>query len=105
MVSYGGRAEIVDAVNKIRDERREMRDERGEIDEKTISDNLYTAGLPDPDLLIRTAYERRISNFLLWQIAYSEIYFTRTLWPDFGKSELIGAIEDFQLRQRRFGKI
>jgi undecaprenyl diphosphate synthase len=105
MVNYGGRAEITDAVNKIRDGRREMGDEKKPIDEMDISDNLYTAGIPDPDLLIRTAYERRISNFLLWQIAYSELYFTRTLWPDFDKDELMLAVADYQKRQRKFGKI
>jgi len=104
MVNYGGRAEIVDAVNKItgiRDKGSGVR----EINEKMISDNLYTAGLPDPDLLIRTAYERRVSNFMLWQIAYTELYFTKTLWPDFGKGELIKAIADYQERVRRFGRI
>ncbi len=105
MVNYGGRAEIADAVNKIRDGRRETGDEKAEIDEKDISNNLYTAGIPDPDLLIRTAYERRISNFMLWQIAYSELYFTRKLWPDFGREEIIKAIIDYQGRERRFGKI
>jgi len=102
-LSYGGRQEIMDSVRKIA-----VRVEKGgittsEITEGLITDSLYTAGMPEPDLLIRTSGEYRISNFLLWQIAYTEIYFTQSLWPDFGKDEYLTAIEDFQKRERRFG--
>jgi len=105
MVNYGGRAEIVDAVSKIVQQSEKGQIKSGEISEKVIENNLYTAGLPDPELLIRTAYERRISNFLLWQLAYTELYFTKTLWPDFDKTKLVDAIADFQKRNRKFGRI
>lgn len=98
MVSYGGRAEIVDAVKKMMDEGRRT------IDETGFGQYLYTKDIPDPDLLIRTASEMRVSNFLLWQIAYAEIYVTEVLWPDFRKKELLAAIEDYSRRERRFGK-
>jgi len=99
-INYGGRAELVDAVKMlIEDSRR--RDIV--IDEDAIAARLYTAGTPDPDLLIRTSGEMRISNFLLWQIAYSELYVTDTLWPDFNRTELLRAILDYQKRDRRFG--
>ena len=75
-----------------------------DIDETTLSDHLYTAGLPDPDVLIRTSGEMRISNFLLWQIAYSEIFITDTLWPDFTKEEYLSILDAYQRRERRFGK-
>src|ERR1700728_17949 len=101
-INYGGRAELVDAVKAlIADSRR--RDIV--IDEEAIAARLYTAGTPDPDLLIRTSGEMRISNFLLWQIAYSELYVTETLWPDFNRTELLRAILDYQKRDRRFGGI
>ena len=102
-LSYGGRQEIFDAIKKIshRIESKNLRSK--EITEQIISDSLYTAGMPDPDLLIRTSGEYRISNFLLWQIAYAEIYVTPTLWPDFRKEEYLLAIEAFQKRERRFG--
>jgi undecaprenyl diphosphate synthase len=103
-LNYSGRAELVDAVNSIVEDARltgKWKDLR--IDEETIAAHLYTAGLPDPDLLIRTSGEMRISNFLLWQIAYSEIYITETLWPDFRMTELLEAILDYQKRDRRFG--
>ncbi len=74
-----------------------------DISEEALSDCMYTSGLPDPDLLIRTSGEYRVSNFLLWQIAYSEIYFTETLWPDFGKEEFVRALRDYEKRERRFG--
>ena len=103
-INYGGRAELVDAVNAILDAARLAGDLSGlRIDEDLISSNLYTSGTPDPDLLIRTSGEMRISNFLLWQIAYAEIYITDTLWPDFGRADLLKAILDFQKRDRRFG--
>ncbi|KAF0134021.1 MAG: undecaprenyl diphosphate synthase [Candidatus Saganbacteria bacterium] len=100
MVNYGGRAEIIDAIKKIIDDKVPS----DNIDETIFSSYLYTAGIPDPDLLIRTADEMRISNYLLWQIAYSEIYITKTLWPDFDKKELIKAIEEYSQRERKFGK-
>jgi len=102
-LSYGGRQEILDSVREIatKIERDGMTADK--ITEQLISDSLYTAGMPDPDLLIRTSGEYRISNFLLWQIAYTEIYVTSTLWPDFSKDEYLAAIQDFQKRERRFG--
>jgi undecaprenyl diphosphate synthase len=103
-INYGGRAELVDAVNAILDSaRRDGTLDSLRIDEETISANLYTSPAPDPDLLIRTSGEMRISNFLLWQIAYAELYITETLWPDFGRGDLLKAILDFQKRNRRFG--
>ena len=95
--NYGGRAEILRAFQKLSEEG------KTQITEKDISDNLYTSHCPDPDLIIRTANEQRISNFLLWQCAYSEFYFTKTLWPDFDKKELKKAIDSFYKRKRRFG--
>ena len=102
-LSYGGRQEIFDAVQRIsqRIESKDLKPE--EITQQTISDSLYTAGIPDPDLLIRTSGEYRVSNFLLWQIAYAEMYITPTLWPDFRKEEYFSVIEAFQKRERRFG--
>jgi undecaprenyl diphosphate synthase len=105
-VNYSGRAELVDALNTILSEaRREGRLHDLEISEQSIASHLYTAGLPDPDLLIRTSGEMRVSNFLLWQIAYSELYVTDTLWPDFSRTDLLRAILAFQKRDRRFGGI
>mmetsp|Transcript_28554 Transcript_28554/g.13210 ORF Transcript_28554/g.13210 Transcript_28554/m.13210 type:complete len:259 (+) Transcript_28554:2778-3554(+) len=104
-LSYGSREEIVTMVKHIVKEAEKGKIESESIDEKTISEQLYTKGLPDPDLLIRTGGEMRVSNFLLWQIAYSEIFITNTLWPDFTKEEFIEIIKDFQKRKRRFGKI
>jgi len=103
-INYSGRSELVDAVNAIVDDARlegRLRDLR--IDEESIAARLYTAGLPDPDLLIRTSGEKRVSNFLLWQIAYAELYVTDTLWPDFRRADLLNAILDYQKRDRRFG--
>jgi len=97
-INYGGRAELVDAVQAL------VRDGVA-IDEASISARLYTAGMPDPDLLIRTSGEMRVSNFLLWQIAYAELYVTETLWPDFSRAELLRAILDYQKRDRRFGGV
>ena len=103
-INYSGRAEIVDAVNElIHDARRLARNGDLRIDEEAIAGHLYTAGLPDPDLLIRTSGEMRVSNFLLWQIAYAELYVTPTLWPDFRRGDLLEAIHEFQNRDRRFG--
>jgi undecaprenyl diphosphate synthase len=104
-LNYGSRAEITDAVRTIaaRVKRGEL--EPRDIDEKTISRHLYTSGMPDPDLLIRTAGEMRISNYLLWQISYAELYVSQVLWPDFGVEELHAAIRSFASRSRRFGAL
>lgn len=102
-LSYGGRTEIVDAVRRVADDLKAGRVKAEEVTEESFSDYLYTAGMPDPDFLVRTSGEMRVSNFLLWQIAYAEIYVTDTLWPDFGEDDLINALLDFQKRERRFG--
>ena len=103
-LNYSGRAELVDALNAIVEEARtERRLGSLRIDEQSIAARLYTAGMPDPDLLIRTSGEMRISNFLLWQIAYAELYVTDMLWPDFRRPDLLEAILDYQKRDRRFG--
>jgi undecaprenyl diphosphate synthase len=102
-LNYSGRAEIVDAVNAALQAARRRGSNSAPIDEELLAAHLYTAGLPDPDLLIRTSGEMRVSNFLLWQIAYAELYVTETLWPDFRRSDLLGAILDYQRRDRRFG--
>lgn len=102
MYNYGGRAEIVDAAKKIIELSMTYGDLK--IDEKLLSDNLYTAGIPDPDLLIRTGGDMRISNFLLWQIAYSEIIVTEKFFPDFRKKEFLSAIRNYSGRIRRFGR-
>jgi undecaprenyl diphosphate synthase len=105
-INYGGRAEIADAVNAIIDDARiSGRLDALVIDEQAIAAKLYTAHSPDPDLLIRTSGEMRISNFLLWQIAYAELYVTETLWPDFRRTDLLKAILDYQKRDRRFGGV
>jgi len=103
-LSYGGRAEIVDACNRILSDR-SMSFSAAPVDEAAFARYLYTAGQPDPDLLIRTSGELRISNFLLWQIAYAEIWVTETLWPDFRRRELLQAIVDYQKRERRYGRV
>jgi undecaprenyl diphosphate synthase len=100
-LNYGGRAEIVDAARRLI----ESGVPAAEVDEKRLSDCLYTAGQPDPDLLIRTSGEMRVSNFLLWQIAYAEIWVTDTLWPDFRCRHLLEAVVDYQKRDRRYGGI
>jgi len=102
-INYGGRAEIVDAVKALVEAARRGEVTADSIDEAAISAHLYTAGIPDPDLLIRTSGEMRVSNFLLWQIAYAELYVTETLWPDFTRADLLRAILDYQKRDRRFG--
>jgi undecaprenyl diphosphate synthase len=102
-LNYGGRAELADAFNAMLDHVRANGLSAFRADEQTISDHLYTAGLPDPDLLIRTSGEMRVSNFLLWQIAYAEIYVTEALWPDFSRVRLLEALVDFQKRERRYG--
>ncbi len=103
-INYGGRAEIVDAVNSILDMARlDGSLDSLKIDEDLIASSLYTATSPDPDLLIRTSGEMRISNFLLWQIAYAELYVTETLWPDFTRADLLRAVLEYQKRDRRYG--
>lgn len=102
-INYGGRAEIVDAINSIIPMVYEKKIKIEDINENTVRDYLYTHGLPDPDLLIRTAGEMRISNFMIWQIAYAEFWVTPVYWPDFNKINLIEAIKDFQKRVRKFG--
>jgi undecaprenyl diphosphate synthase len=103
-INYSGRSEILDAVNSIiENARRQGRLDALHVDEGLLASHLYTAASPDPDLLIRTSGEMRISNFLLWQIAYSELYVTDTLWPDFNRRELLKAILDYQKRDRRYG--
>lgn len=103
-LSYSGRWEIIEAVRKIVGKVQSGEMVESQINECVFSTELTTAGIPDPELLIRTSGEYRISNFLLWQIAYSEFYFTPILWPDFRKENLFEAIADFQRRERRFGK-
>ena len=103
-LSYSSRWEIIDAVKNIAKDVQKQELEPNEIDEKLFSKYLHSSSSPDPELLIRTSGEYRISNFLLWQIAYSELYFTDTLWPDFRKEDLYEAIADYQSRERRFGK-
>jgi undecaprenyl diphosphate synthase len=103
-LNYGGRAELVDAMNAVLAERN-GRGTPDRVTEAQLSRHLYTAGLPDPDLLIRSSGEMRVSNFLLWQIAYAEIYVTETLWPDFNRARLFEALVEFQRRERRYGGI
>ena len=103
-INYSARNELVDAMNAIVDEARiQGRLNDLVVDEAMISRRLYTSSLPEPDLLIRTSGEMRLSNFLLWQIAYAELYVTDTLWPDFNRTELLRAVLDFQKRERRYG--
>lgn len=102
-VSYGGRAEIVDAARRLLRDAEEGNVDPEQLDEKAFAAHLYAPDLPDPDLLIRTSGERRVSNFLLWQIAYTEIYVSDVRWPDFRKTHLVDAIVDYQGRERRFG--
>lgn len=104
-VNYGGQAELVDAVRQLAREVKEGRLDPAAIDAATIGAHLYTAGLPDPDLVIRTAGEMRLSNFLLWQAAYSEIWVTDVFWPDFTREHLEQALRDFARRERRFGAV
>lgn len=103
-LSYGSRQEIVAAVRQIADEVGGGSLRTGDIDIETISNHLYTQGIPDPDVLIRTSGEMRISNYLLWQLAYTEFYFSETMWPDFSADELEKIITDYKNRERRYGK-
>ncbi|HIP42591.1 MAG TPA: di-trans,poly-cis-decaprenylcistransferase [Aquifex aeolicus] len=98
-IDYGGRDDIVRAINKI------IKEQPNKIDEETFSQYLDLSCSPDPDLLIRTAGEKRISNFLLWNLAYTELYFTDTLWPDFSREDFLKALEDFSRRKRKFGRV
>jgi undecaprenyl diphosphate synthase len=102
-LSYGGRTEIVEAVRKIAEQAKQGKIEPAEINEQVIAQHLYTHAWPDPDLLIRTSGEMRVSNFLLWQISYAELVVTPTLWPDFRKPQLFEALEEYTRRNRRFG--
>jgi undecaprenyl diphosphate synthase len=104
-LSYGARAEIVAMVRSVAEKIKRGQIEPESITAELVADNLHTREIPDPDLLIRTSGEMRISNFLLWQIAYSEIFVTPTLWPDFGKEELLDILKDFQGRERRYGAV
>ncbi len=104
-LNYGSRQEIVDAVKKFTNAVIKDKANLEDLDMENFSNYLYTAGLPDPDLLIRTSGQMRISNFLLWQLSYAELYFPRKYWPDFGKEDLEKAIDIYQRRERRFGKI
>ena len=102
-LSYGGRDDIVQASRKLAEDVAAGRIQAKDIDETRLSSSLFTAGIPDPDLLIRTSGEQRISNFLLWQLAYTELVFIETLWPDFGRADLEKAISDYHGRERRYG--
>ena len=104
-LSYSGRWDITDAARRMAKDAQNGRLNPDEITEETVSNYLSTQGRPDPELLIRTSGELRISNFLMWQLAYSELYFTNKYWPDFNKDDLYEAILDYQRRERRFGKI
>ena len=104
-LNYGSRAEITDAVRAIAQEVRDNKLDPRDVNEQTISDHLYTAGMPDPDLLIRTAGEMRVSNYLLWQISYAELYVSPVLWPDFATENLHEALRAFAARNRRFGAL
>ncbi len=103
-ISYGGRQELLDAMRKIAEAVRQGHLAPEAIDEATIASHLYTAGLPDPDLVIRTSGEQRLSNFLLWQSSYAELYVTPKLWPEFGKDDLADALANYERRERRFGR-
>ena len=104
-LSYGGRAELVDATRAIAQKVRAGALDPAKIDEATIHDHLYGPDLPDPDYMIRTSGEQRLSNFLLWQLSYAEFYFTPVLWPDFRREQLLEAVEEYHKRHRRFGDI
>ena len=104
-LSYGSRIEIVDAVRRLAEKVKSGQIEPADITEKVISDHLWTRNIPDPDLMIRTTGEMRVSNFLLWQISYSELVITPTLWPDFRKPQLFAALEEYARRHRRFGGV
>jgi len=104
-LSYGGRTEILDACRTLAQLAKDGKVDPSKLTEDDLRDHLYTNGLPDPDLLIRTSGEMRLSNFLLWQTAYTELYVTEVLWPDFSDEDFFRAVWDFQSRERRFGKV
>lgn len=104
-LNYGGRADILQAVRRLAEEVKQGELDPADINEEVFASRLYTAGLPDPDLLIRTGGELRLSNFLLWPLAYTEIWVTDRHWPDFGRQEFLAALADYQQRQRRFGRV
>jgi undecaprenyl diphosphate synthase len=104
-LSYGGRTEIVEMVRRLSQRIKDGEMVPEDVDEEVVADHLYTRSIPDPDLLIRTSGEMRVSNFLLWQIAYTELFITDTLWPDFDREEYIQILEAYQRRNRRFGKV
>ncbi len=103
-LSYSGRAEMVDAARRMLADARDLKLDPAHVDDEFLASYLYTAGLPDPDLLIRTSGEMRLSNFMLWQLAYTELWITDTLWPDFRRRHLFQAVTDYQGRERRFGR-
>ena len=105
MISYGGRAELARAARRLAERVRAGELDPADIDEDALAAEMYTAGLPDPDLLIRTSGELRVSNFMLWQVAYTELFITPVLWPDFRREHLFSAIHDYQKRERRFGRV
>jgi undecaprenyl diphosphate synthase len=105
MISYSGRADILGAVRALAERVREGSLDPAQIDEESVSRQLLTGDIPDPDLLIRTSGEYRISNFMLWQLAYSELYITPVLWPDFTREDLLAAVAEYQRRERRFGRV
>ena len=104
-LNYSGRADLIDAFKRLAAEAAQTQKDPSQFNEADIERHLYTSGLPDPDILVRTSGEMRVSNFLLWQIAYSEIYVTQTLWPDFRRADLFEAIIEFQKRERRYGDL
>jgi tritrans,polycis-undecaprenyl-diphosphate synthase [geranylgeranyl-diphosphate specific] len=103
-IAYGSRQEMIQAIKRIAEKVKKGDMDLDDIDEKAFSNFLYTADFPDPDLILRTSGEERVSNFLLWQLAYAELYFTDVYWPGFRKIDFLRAIRSYQLRQRRFGK-
>jgi undecaprenyl diphosphate synthase len=105
MISYGARAEIARAARRLAERAARGEIDPAQIDEAAVAAELYTAEIPDPDLLIRTSGEQRISNFMLWQLAYTELYITPVFWPDFGREHFFQAIYDYQRRERRFGRV
>jgi undecaprenyl diphosphate synthase len=105
MISYSGRSELLRAASRLIEQVRSGTLDPDTIDETTLAGELYTAGMPDPDLLIRTSGEQRISNFMLWQLAYTELFLSPVLWPDFNREHLFEAIHDYQKRERRFGRV
>jgi undecaprenyl diphosphate synthase len=104
-LSYGGRAEIVDMVRHVIEKVRKGDLQPDQVDEAVVAEHMYTRGIPDPDLMIRTSGEMRLSNFMLWQLAYSEFFITPTLWPDFTREEFVDILVQYQQRDRRFGKV